>query len=311
MEQGVSSNQSRADRWTLTAERALEIYELILSSLDPTTWDVWIKSQNKKMSLSDFVEAGKQRIIYRPEFAGYNPTEVADDSLTILNGLPDKFDHLKNRMEDAFRSILIVNEDMNQNIAGFEQEMEELRQDRELVIQENNDLRRQNAMLKEQLKKKEAGVQPLCEIIDIGCKEVIKLYEDFKKCIGEEEEMKKFLPIFQREVDTINKLIKLKQSQIFDSSIDIMERANVHSYDSFSNEEEFGEGEQEIDDNAVFPSDDGDMNEDEFAKYHTNLKERDIVAKILTKHPEWKEEQSAGYVMREYMAEKKKRQGKK
>lgn len=239
--------EERGHRWELTNERALEIYELIMQSLDPETWEVLVKSENMNMSLGEFIKKGRTRIIYRPEFNNYNPSIVADDSLEILNSLKITFDNLKHRMEDSFRSILVVNEDMDSFIKSIEQERDEEKQNLKELQEENNDLREEIAQLKEELELKKEGIEPLTDIIQIRIKEIIKLYHEFKKCIGEESEMKKFLPIFQKEVDNTVKLIELKQKQIFEN------KARTPKIKETKETEFMDDDKESVDDNAKMP----------------------------------------------------------
>lgn len=210
----------RAKSWLLTQERALEIYEFIQGSLDVTQWDIPIKSENfKKMGFADFLTKAKPRIVYKPEFANYNPSVVADDCINILETMPITFDQIKNRMEDVFRSLLVVNEDMDSFIKDIEYDKAEAETQITNLIKENQDLRDELELTKIELQKKEAGIKPLTDVIQIRIKEIIKLYQEFKSCIGKEEEMIKFLPIFEKEVESTIKLIQLKEAQVLNSEL--------------------------------------------------------------------------------------------
>lgn len=217
---GINPPNERAKGWLLTQERALEIYEFIQNSLDVTQWDLPIKSENfKKMSFADFITKAKPRIIYKPEIANFNPSIVADDCINILETMPMTFETIKNRMEDVFRSLLVVNEDMDSFIKDMEFDKTELNTQIRELEKENQILRDELELTKIELQKKETGIKPLTDIIQIRVKEIIKLYQDFKQCIGKEEEMIKFLPIFEKEVESTIKLIQLKETQVLNSEL--------------------------------------------------------------------------------------------
>lgn len=239
----------RIKHWQLTQERALELYELIQSSLDPSTWEVFIKSENTKMTIQEFLEKGRKRIIYQPENSTYAPSVVADDALVIIDSLPASFDNLRNRLEDSFRSILVVNEDMNNFIASIEHETDTAKDEVENLRAENERLVSEVAHLKQELDDKMMGITPLTDVINIRVKEIIKLYEDFKKCLGNESEMKKFLPVFEKECEYTIKLIELKRKQVLESK-----QFHNDEVEELGEEPEYlpDEGEEEVvDDDAV------------------------------------------------------------
>jgi len=198
--------------YILVQERALEIYEYIQSSLDVTEWNVPIKSENyKKMSFKEFLEKAKKRIIYRPEFSNYNPSVVADDCINILETMPTTFDTIKNRMEDVFRSLLVVNEDMDGLLKDVEYQKNEYETTIRNLKKENQTLRDEIEITRIELQKKDEGLEPLMDIINIKLNDIINLYDDFKRILGNESEMRKFLPIFQKEIDTTKKLIEARK----------------------------------------------------------------------------------------------------
>jgi hypothetical protein len=253
----VKMPTERVKHWVMTQERALQIYELIQTSLDPKTWEVIVKSENTKAPLGDFIDKAKKRIIFKPEFGNYSPSTVADDALTILGSLEVTFDQVRNRLEDSFRSILVVNEDMDQFIKGLESEVAVKEDENNALQNENVMLKDEIKLLKEEIRKKDAGIRPLTDVIRIRVNEIIKLYQQFKELIGDESEMKKFLPIFEKEVDTTIKLIEMRREQILSSYVDYTEpevAEAVKSVDSAYKEpaEEVDEELKNLDDNAQF-----------------------------------------------------------
>ena len=251
-------NEERMKGWLLTQERAMEIYDFVQSSLDVGEWDVPIKSENfTKLQFSEFISKAKKRIIFKPEFSNFNPTVVADDCINILETMPVTFDQIKNRMEDVFRSILVVNEDMDGYIKDIEQDKEEMKIKLEELRNENQDIRDELELTKIELEKKQFGITPLTDIINIRVKEIVKLYNEFKACIGDEKEMKKFLPIFETEVDSTLKLIELKRKQVLESETyspkplqyDDPAPAPENQEEDFPDDDaKFGDGEDDNDD---------------------------------------------------------------
>ncbi|MFC1754372.1 hypothetical protein ACFL96_13435 [Thermoproteota archaeon] len=241
----------RSRHWQLTQERALELYELIQNSLDPSTWEMFIKSENSKMSIGDFLEKARKRIIYQPENSVYAPSVVADDALVIIDSLPAAFDNLRNRLEDSFRSILVVNEDMNNFIEKIEQEADDAHAEADRARVDNQRLTDEIVHLKKELEDKQEGIKPLIDILNIRIKSILAMFQDFKKCLGNEEEMKKFMPIFDKEVEYTEKLVELKRKQILESTPFVPEEVEDESVfeeeDSLPPEEE----EETVDDNAV------------------------------------------------------------
>lgn len=261
-------NEQRQKGWLLTQERAMEIYDFIQSSLEVTQWDVPIKSENfTKLPFADFLDKAKKRIIYKPEFSNFNPTVVADDCINILETMPQTFDQIKNRMEDVFRSILVVNEDMDGFIKDVEQDKEELKVQVSELEKQNQYLRDELEITKLELEKKQYGIKPLTDVIKIRIKEIIKLYGDFKKCIGEEKEMKKFLPIFEKEVDSTIALIQLKEQQVLESQVYKRPEEEPHKEEQGEDYDMDGEPDEFPEDDATFGEEEDDPRT-ELAKKH-------------------------------------------
>ena len=212
------AENNREKSWIILQKRGLELYEYIQQSLDPKQWEVPIESEGAMVPLDDFKKKAKLRL--NPHEHTFSPTTVASDSLVILDALDTLFYNVRNRLEDSFKSVLIVNEDMNEYVKGKDTEIGSKSTECQNLIDENKFLREKLDEVHKELKQKELGIKPLADIITLRVKEITKLYNDFKKAIGEDGDMKTFIPVFEREVDQTIKLMEIKKEQILKSAID-------------------------------------------------------------------------------------------
>lgn len=238
----------RVKRWKVVQEQGEKLYELIQDSLDPNNWDVFVKSENVKVQLSEFLEKAQKRVYYKPEFGQYSPTNVATDSLAILQSLNVLFDNIKHRLEDAFKSILVASQDMDAQIEYMEEDIENLKLELEEQKEMNRRLAQDNIGYTLELKKKELLLEPLKDVIIAGTDDIINNLEEFKKHIGDKEQMERFRMSFEHDIDNLKKLVEIKRERLFNSKIDY---AELRVKPEPNKREEKDEAEQAIDDNFV------------------------------------------------------------
>lgn len=244
------TNENREKHYTLTLERAKEIYEIILRTTDFNAWEVFVDSRQDRMLLSEFKEYAHTRMNHLDQGNPYNPSMVAKDCLMILDAQAGVFDNLGRQLENAFKGILVVNEDMGNNIEQFETEIEDNKQTITELEEQISHQAEEIELLQTQLQEKHDLIEPLRDIIEIRTEEIIKLYDDFKSAIGDDIKMKSFKDIFKKEIDCTKQLIRFKLKQILESSLDLKgnkkKEIENSEYESDISEEDTQGQEEEI-----------------------------------------------------------------
>ncbi len=137
--------ESRNNFWETTQERAKELIQIGLDDTDLSKWMVHIQSTHQRVSLSKFIQACSEALA-DPSHINHRPKKIAMDQQTVLEQLPILMEKFRNRFENAFSGMLLVNEDIYEFIKG---------KDAELAKQEKlcEEFREQNKELLQQLYK--------------------------------------------------------------------------------------------------------------------------------------------------------------
>lgn len=205
---------ARAKNWLVTQERAMDTFDRVCDSTNIESINVFVKSKREKQPIQEFINESRQRL--NPYGERFSPTTVADDAISVLEGIQYYLDSIRQRFEDSFRSLITVNEDMNEFIKSIEQDKNSHKDDMVHLKDENQRLRDENEKLKEKIKEKDEGFKPIADIVHVRSQELIKLFDEFKKTVGtgKVEEMEKYLPLFEKEIEITKKLINIKQKVI-------------------------------------------------------------------------------------------------
>lgn len=210
----------RGKRWTLTEERALEIYELLQNSMNTQNWDVYVLSLQEKVPMDDFMKRCQAMMSRNNPEVPFRPSIVAQDCMHYLRAFDDVLERLRHRMEDAFRSLLVVNEDMNKYLETMEDETLQLKEDVKYANDRITELERENEELRNQLKYKENGIHPVKRIVEVRMSQILELMDAMKKASTDDKQFKKYAVIIQEEVDHMASLVTQRQEQLFSGPID-------------------------------------------------------------------------------------------
>jgi len=209
-------SEEREKSWLLTNERAMEIYDSLQEFTDLSTWEVLQHSTHKRIPLLEL----RDDTIKKLRNVGYepiNPIHLCWDFVHVVDGLTGTMETMRTRLNDSFRSLLVVHEDMNNFIDGLETDEQGMKEKLIELEEENQHLQAQNDEMHKQLTFKEAGIKPLMDILDIRMTELLNMYKDMSKILDKPEDIKKYENIFKKEVERTYQLVEIKRQQIFET----------------------------------------------------------------------------------------------